>query len=145
MHSPRTQAFQSVSQPWIFLQSCDNKLQTERLGLYTLPSLVYTLICHLRNLHKSLYCKNEAVQAVNTTQKANSLLLGGSVSLAPLCSVEKKVVADSKEALQFLKSHPDKNEGDEEGDGTLSTATIGHSSAGPSVVSPATARSSGAR
>ena len=31
------------------------------------------------------------------------------------------MAADSKEALQFLKSHPDKNEGDQEGDGTLST------------------------
>ena len=53
------------------------------------------------------------------------------------------MAADSKEAMQFLKSHPDKNEGDQEG--TLSTATIGHSSAGPSFVSQATARSSVAR
>lgn len=98
------------------------------------PSLVYTCICHL---HKSLYCKLWTLQG----GQHSTVRRQGSVSFAPLCSVEKKVAADSKEAMQFLKSHPDKNEGDEEG--TLSTATIGHSNT--SVVSRATARSSVAR
>ena len=52
------------------------------------------------------------------------------------------MAADSKEALQFLKSHHDKNEGSQEGGSTLSDE---HSSVAPSVVSPAAVRSSVAR
>ena len=51
------------------------------------------------------------------------------------------MAADSKEALQFLKSHHD-NKGSQEGGGTLSDE---RSSVAPSVVSPAAARSSVAR
>ena len=55
------------------------------------------------------------------------------------------MAADSKEALQFLESHHDKNKGSQEGGGTLSTATSERSSVALSVVSSAPVRSSVAR
>ena len=61
-----------------------------------------------------------------------------------LCRVEKKVAADSKEALQFLKSQSGQSEegdtprgGERAGGVVLSAAAAGGSSAGSSVVSPA--------
>lgn len=68
-----------------------------------------------------------------------------SISLA-LCRVEKQVAADSKEALQFLKSQSGQSEeskipqgggGERAHGGVLSAVVAGGSGAGSSVVSPA--------
>lgn len=67
-----------------------------------------------------------------------------SISLA-LCRVEKQVAADSKEALQFLKSQSGQSEerktpqggGERAHGGVLSAAVAGGSGAGSSVISPA--------